>query len=211
MVTSGFFPSVNGDRVYTAEQFSQMFRHIITDGIFKEYEDELASEGVGLTITIKPGRAWINGVWIENDTDETINTSNLTIGTNYILALRVDKPNRICSFVTTTSLGENDYQLATFTRGASSIENYSDTRISTIGYATIMGGSDYLGIEGGTITGNLAIPTGHSLTVNGAFIMNGTAHLNSNIRVSGEEGISWGYSLPEEASDGQMFILLQKD
>lgn len=69
-VTSGFFNSVNHDRLYNAEQFSSIFDGIVTDGIF---------QGVGEAFKVSPyseandtvivgtGRAWFDHTWTLND------------------------------------------------------------------------------------------------------------------------------------------------
>ena len=68
-VTSGFFNSQNGDRKYSAEQFSALFNNLITDGVFANvgtaFEVKAAGEN---NITIGVGRAWFNSVWVYNDT-----------------------------------------------------------------------------------------------------------------------------------------------
>ena len=68
-VTSGFFNSLNGDRKYSAEQFSALFDNLITDGVFANvgtaFEVKATPEN---TITIGIGRAWFNSVWLYNDT-----------------------------------------------------------------------------------------------------------------------------------------------
>lgn len=68
-VTSGFFNSLNGDRKYSAEQFSALFDNLITDGVFANvgtaFEVKATPEN---TVTIGIGRAWFNSVWLYNDT-----------------------------------------------------------------------------------------------------------------------------------------------
>lgn len=67
-VTSGFFNSSNGDRKYTAEQFSALIDNLITDGVFASVGTAFAVSGSGASITIGVGRAWFNSVWVYNDT-----------------------------------------------------------------------------------------------------------------------------------------------
>ena len=70
-LTFGFYNSVEGDRVYDAVQFGQIFDGIITDGVYATYLKAMvvkASENAGEVI-IQPGRAWFNHTWSYNDAD----------------------------------------------------------------------------------------------------------------------------------------------
>lgn len=68
-LTYGFFNSVNGDRKYNAEQISEIFNGIINDGVFANIGTAFAvtATGGGNTISIGVGRAWFDGIWINND------------------------------------------------------------------------------------------------------------------------------------------------
>lgn len=67
-VTSGFFNSLNGDRRYTAEQFSELMDGLINDGVFANIGSAFAvNAATGNGITIGIGRAWFNGTWLYND------------------------------------------------------------------------------------------------------------------------------------------------
>ena len=69
-VTYGFYNSINKDRAYNAVQISQMFDGIINDGIYDQFEDHLeVREGTGMSVIVKPGRAWLNHTWTYNDSD----------------------------------------------------------------------------------------------------------------------------------------------
>lgn len=69
-VTSGFFDSMNKDRLYNTRQLSSIFDGIIKDGVYMGYEDALmvkASEPASLTVNVGPGRSWFNHTWTYND------------------------------------------------------------------------------------------------------------------------------------------------
>ena len=73
MIKYGFFNSVNNDRVYNADDISNFFSGILTNGIFKNYENELeVIAATGMNVTVKSGKALINYKYIHN-------TSNLTL------------------------------------------------------------------------------------------------------------------------------------
>lgn len=67
-VTSGFFNSYNGDRKYSAEQFSALINTLIIDGVFSNVGTAFSvlSSG-GSNITVGIGRAWFDSIWVYND------------------------------------------------------------------------------------------------------------------------------------------------
>lgn len=67
-VTSGFFNSLNHDRLYDATQMSQIFDGIIRDGVYESIGTCFAVNADGsLYVTVGVGRAWFNHTWIYND------------------------------------------------------------------------------------------------------------------------------------------------
>ncbi len=67
-VSSGFFNSVNEDRVYNAVQFSQFFDGLICDGVYVNVGDAFhVTPGEGLSVNVGSGRAWFKRVWLYND------------------------------------------------------------------------------------------------------------------------------------------------
>lgn len=72
-VTSGFFDSQNGDRVYNAEQFGALFDGIINDGVLMNVGKNFkVTPATGLAVYVDTGRAWFNSTWILNDAKESI-------------------------------------------------------------------------------------------------------------------------------------------
>lgn len=71
---SGFYNSVEHDRVYTAEDIGKMFDGILTDGIFQWFGEAFVptvEEGTN-RINIGRGRAWFIKHWIHYETGTTI-------------------------------------------------------------------------------------------------------------------------------------------
>lgn len=71
-VTSGFFNSVNHDRLYDAEQVSSLFDGIIIDGVYQNYGDGfrvVSNSEVNDSVIVKTGRAWFDHTWTYNDSD----------------------------------------------------------------------------------------------------------------------------------------------
>lgn len=70
MEKSGIFNSVNGDRKYLASDFANYFNSFIENGIFPNPSTNLqVIANSNMTITIKAGKAWINGFIYYNDSD----------------------------------------------------------------------------------------------------------------------------------------------
>ena len=68
-VTSGFFNSLDSDRLYNAEQMSQILMGIIHDGVFKDVGTALKVVAYeGNTIRVGIGKAWFDNYWLYNDT-----------------------------------------------------------------------------------------------------------------------------------------------
>lgn len=74
---SGMFNSVGGDRKYQALHFAEYFATFIGNGVFPNPSNGLqvyAKEN--MTVTIKPGKAWINGYYFVNDSDCDLKIEN---------------------------------------------------------------------------------------------------------------------------------------
>lgn len=74
-VSSGFFNSVNHDRLYDAEQVSSLFDGIILDGVYQNFGEGfrvVANSEVNDSVIVKTGRAWFDHTWTYNDSDLVI-------------------------------------------------------------------------------------------------------------------------------------------
>lgn len=87
MVTSGFFDSVNGDRKYNADQISDYFLKLISNGVFATPADAMQVQAAGgLNVNVTAGWGFINCKWINND-----NLYNLQLTAADILLNRIDR------------------------------------------------------------------------------------------------------------------------
>ena len=69
-IKSGFYPSKDGDRKYSALDFGRMFDGLIHDGIYATALNGFRprmKDADSLTIQVDSGRAWFNHTWIVND------------------------------------------------------------------------------------------------------------------------------------------------
>lgn len=73
MLTYGFFNSMDGDRIYNADQISSMFEGLITDGVFESVGDKMqVTAGTGMYLYINSGRAFVEDRWCKIDSVEAI-------------------------------------------------------------------------------------------------------------------------------------------
>lgn len=68
-LTYGFFDSINGDRLYSSSQLSTLFNGIISDGVFANIGSlfNVSAPDNGRYVIVGTGRAWFNGIWVNND------------------------------------------------------------------------------------------------------------------------------------------------
>lgn len=109
MWTYGFFNSVNGDRVYNAQQMSSIFEGLITDGVYASVGNKLAVQpNNGMTIQIADGRGWFNKHWVNNDTAYlmTLEASDVTLSRYAAICIRVDDTDSVRSAEPYVKYGE---------------------------------------------------------------------------------------------------------
>ena len=98
MWKSGFFNSVNGDRLYNADDMSKIFDGLITDGVYESVGNKLAVQpNSGMTIQIASGRGWFNKRWVENSTPYTltIESADVTLNRYAAVCIKVDNTDSV--------------------------------------------------------------------------------------------------------------------
>lgn len=96
--TSGFFNSVNGDRLYNAKQMNDIFEGLITDGIYESVGNKMAVQpNSGMTIQIATGRGWFNKHWVNNDSEYTLTLeeSDVTLNRYCAVCIKVDDTDAV--------------------------------------------------------------------------------------------------------------------
>lgn len=109
MWSYGFFNSVNGDRVYNAQQMSSIFEGLISDGVYESVGNRLAVQpNSGMTIRIADGRGWFNKHWVENTTDHliTLEAADVTLNRYAAICVRVDDTDSVRNAVPYVKYGE---------------------------------------------------------------------------------------------------------
>lgn len=97
MVTYGFFNSVDGDRRYTADQMSNYFKGLISDGVYEGLGNAMVvTAGEGMTVNVGSGRAIIDCKWINLDGSEILDISpaSPTQARYTAVVVRMDLTNR---------------------------------------------------------------------------------------------------------------------
>lgn len=83
-IRSGFFDSVNNDRLYSADEMNRPYKRVITEGIFATPQGtpstdlQVLSAQSAMNIRVKAGEGLLGGKWFENATDLTITVPNNT-------------------------------------------------------------------------------------------------------------------------------------
>ena len=99
-ITSGFFDSDNGDRLYTAEQMTEYFDGLVTDGVYESVGDRftVTPGESGMTVTVGSGRAIIRSHWIRNSGAAVLSLEPADVQYNRIdyIVLRLDRTARMC-------------------------------------------------------------------------------------------------------------------
>lgn len=102
MEKSSFFNSVNGDRKYSSSSFAEYFNSFITNGVFPTPSTNLqVISNSNMTVTIKQGKAWINGYVYINDSDLILTIDNADGVLNRIdrIVVRFDTAGRAINAV----------------------------------------------------------------------------------------------------------------
>ncbi len=106
MEKSSFFNSVSGDRVYHAEHWAEYFASFIGNGVFPVPSNNLqVVSGSGMAVTVKAGKAWINGYFYFNtgDLSVTLPTADGILNRIDRVVVRWDLTERIISVVVKSS------------------------------------------------------------------------------------------------------------
>ena len=92
-ITYGFFNSVNGDRTYNADQMSEYFDGLVSDGVYENVGGALqVLAGSGMTVNVQTGRMIINSKWLNNDAvvPLTITAAHATLNRYTAIVARLD-------------------------------------------------------------------------------------------------------------------------
>ena len=110
-VTYGFFNSLNHDRVYNADQMSEYFKGLITNGVYESVDEAMqVLATTGMTVRVGRGRAIIDCKWINLDTveDITLVSSHVTLNRYTAICVHLDIANRLMEIVAINGANASD-------------------------------------------------------------------------------------------------------
>ena len=110
-VTYGFFNSLNSDRVYNADQMSEYFKGLITNGVYESVDEAMqVLATTGMTVRVGRGRAIIDCKWINLDTveDITLASSHVTLNRYTAICVHLDIANRLMEIVAINGANASD-------------------------------------------------------------------------------------------------------
>ena len=98
MITYGFFDSVDGDRKYNADDISNFFLKLISDGVFPTPANSMQVQEVsGMTVKVSAGWGFIKCKWINNDSDLylTLDEPDIILDRKDRIVMRLNKDTRL--------------------------------------------------------------------------------------------------------------------
>lgn len=103
-ITYGFFNSLNGDRTYDADQMSEYFDGLVSNGVYESVGGGLQVLAVseGMAVNVSTGRALINCKWLNNSAVLTLDITSAHAILNRWTAVivRLDIVNRLMTITT---------------------------------------------------------------------------------------------------------------
>ena len=118
MVTYGFFDSQNGDRKYNADQMSEYFKGLISNGVYESVGEGMVVEAAsGMNVSIGTGRAIIDCKWLDNSASELveITMADLVNPRYTAIVVRLDENRRLMEFDTVDGEAAADPEYPTVT------------------------------------------------------------------------------------------------
>lgn len=147
-VTYGYFNSVNGDRKYNADDISNYFLKLISNGVFATPSNAMQVQAIaGMSVSVSAGWGFINCKWINNDAPYvlTLNASDVVLNRIDRVVLRLNSANsmRSMGIYIKTGSAANSPQPPTLTR---------DGNVYELSLAQIYIGADVTEITQANIT-----------------------------------------------------------
>lgn len=124
-VTYGFFNSINGDRTYDADQMSEYFNGLVSNGVYESVGNGLqVLAGTGMTVEVQSGRGLINCKWLSNNSVLTldITSANAILNRYTAIVLRLDIVNRLMTITTKDGTAASSPVKPTMQNDASMVE-----------------------------------------------------------------------------------------
>ena len=101
-ISYGFFNSINQDRTYNADQMSEYFDGLVSNGVYESVGSAMqVTAGEGLAVNVQSGRAIIDCKWIKNDAAQaiTLTAAHVLLPRYTAIVIRLDRASRSISIV----------------------------------------------------------------------------------------------------------------
>ena len=125
-ISYGFFNSVNGDRTYNADQMSEYFDGLVSNGVYESVGGALQVMAVssGMAVNVQTGRGIINCKWLNNDSVLTldITAAHAVLNRWTAVVLRLDIVNRLMTITTKDGANATNPVKPAMTNNASMVE-----------------------------------------------------------------------------------------
>ena len=105
----GYFNSVNGDRKYSADDISNYFVKLISNGVFATPSNAMqVQENSGMNVQVSAGWAFINCKWLSNDAPYilTIDAADVVLNRIDRIVIRLDASNAARSITIAVKNGQ---------------------------------------------------------------------------------------------------------
>lgn len=103
-ITYGFFNSLDGDRLYNADQMSTYFRGLVAEnGVYEQTGGAFRVVATtGLTLNVLSGRALVRSKWVNSDATESVNitAAHVTLNRYTAVVLELDVSSRVITLKT---------------------------------------------------------------------------------------------------------------
>lgn len=125
-ITYGFFNSLDGDRTYDADQMSEYFDGLVSNGVYESVGGGLQVLAVseGMAVNVSTGRALINCKWLNNSAVLTLDITQAHAILNRWTAVivRLDIVNRLMTITTKDGTPATDPVRPSMQNDASMVE-----------------------------------------------------------------------------------------
>lgn len=121
-ITYGYFNSIDGDRTYDADQMSEYFDGLVSNGVYESVGGALqVKANSGMTVKVESGRGIIDCKWLKNDAAYNIDitASHVTLNRYTAVVMRLDRANRLVEIAAKDGTNASDPVKPTMTDNGS--------------------------------------------------------------------------------------------
>lgn len=124
-ITYGYFNSVDGDRKYNADQMSEYFDGLVSNGVYESVGGALqVIAGTNMSVNVQTGRGIINCKWINNNAvlPLTITQAHAMLDRYTAVVMKLDITNRLMTITTKDGTAASTPVKSTLQNDATGVE-----------------------------------------------------------------------------------------